>query len=91
MVGKPKETREGASARARFSLDASDEELRKSINDDLMNLTKHSVGTGMDKLSLIFRDNETDLILARLLRILADQNNILIRQNELMLRALRLR
>ncbi len=83
-----KESVEKGSAKILFSPETSNEDLRKAIYDDMLNLASHEAGTGWGRLASVFSGNNTDFMLAQLLKALVDQNKILIRQNELILRAL---
>jgi hypothetical protein len=65
-----------------------DEEIRRRIYEDMVNLAGHEAGTGWMRLGTLLSGNSTDQILGAGLKALIDQNKILIRQNELILRAL---
>lgn len=80
---------EKGEAKMLFSPEMADEDLSKAIYEDMLNLATHEAGTGWARLSAILSGSQTDLLLAQLLKALVDQNKILIRQNELTLRALR--
>ncbi len=80
---------EKSEAKILFSPEMADEDLSKAIYEDMLNLASHEAGTGWARLSAILSGSQTDLLLAQLLKALVDQNKILIRQNELMLRTLR--
>jgi hypothetical protein len=84
-----KQAIEQGEAKILFSPEIADEDLRKAIYDDMLSLASHEAGTGWGRLASIFTGNNTDFMLAQLLKALVDQNKILIRQNELMLRALK--
>lgn len=79
---------EKGEAKMLFSPEMADEDLSKAIYEDMLNLASHEAGTGWARLSAILSGSQTDLLLAQLLKALVDQNKILIRQNELMIRAL---
>ena len=66
----------------------SDEEIKKRINEDMMNLKMHEAGTAWMRLGSLLSFNSTEQILGAGLKAIIDQNKIIIRQNELMLRAL---
>jgi hypothetical protein len=66
-----------------------DEAIRQKISQDMMNLAMHEAGTGWMRLGTLLSGNSTDQILGAGLKALIDQNKILIRQNELLLRALK--
>lgn len=86
-----KEAIEKGETKILFSTEMADEDLRKEIYQDMLNLASHEAGTGWGRLASIFSGNNTDFMLAQLLKALVDQNKIIIRQNELLLRALNLR
>jgi hypothetical protein len=65
-----------------------DEELRKMIYEDMLNLASHEAGTGWMRLGTLLSGNSTDQMLGAGFKALIDQNKIIIRQNELILRAL---
>jgi hypothetical protein len=66
----------------------SDEEIKQKIFEDMMNLSMHEAGTGWMRLGTLLSGSSTDQILGAGLKALIDQNKIIIRQNELMLRVL---
>ncbi|MCJ7559147.1 hypothetical protein MUO79_00835 [Candidatus Bathyarchaeota archaeon] len=66
-----------------------DEEIKQKIYGDMMNLAMHESGTGWMKLGTLLSGNSTDQMLGAGFKALIDQNKILIRQNELILRALK--
>ena len=68
--------------------DLSDSEIRKLIYEDMMNLEKSLAGKGWVRLGTLLKGNSTDQILGAGFKAIIDQNKILIRQNELILRAL---
>ena len=68
--------------------DMSDSEIRKLIYEDMMNLEKSLAGKGWTRLGNLLKGNSTDQILGAGFKAIIDQNKILIRQNELILRAL---
>ena len=84
-----KESVEKGEARILFSPETDDDDLRRAIYEDMLNLASHEAGTGWGRLASIFAGNNTDFMLAQLLKALVDENKILIRQNELILRALK--
>jgi hypothetical protein len=69
--------------------DVPDEEIRKLVYEDMMNLESHEAGTGWMRLGTILSGNSTGKMLGAGFKALIDQNKIIIRQNELMLRALK--
>lgn len=68
--------------------DMSDNEIRKLIYEDMMNLEKSLTGKGWTRLGNLLKGNSTDQILGAGFKAIIDQNKILIRQNELIIRAL---
>lgn len=66
----------------------SDNEIKKKIVEDMNNLRMHEVGTKWMYLGSLLSFNSTEQILASGLKAIIDQNKIIIRQNELMLRAI---
>ena len=71
-----------------ISDEMSDEAIKKKIVEDMMNLQSHEAGTKWMYIGSLLSLNSTDQILASGLKAIIDQNKIIIRQNELMLRAL---
>jgi hypothetical protein len=67
----------------------SDEEIRKRIYEDMMNLASHEAGTAWMRLGTLISGSSTDQMLGAGFKALIDQNKIIIRQNELILRALK--
>ena len=65
-----------------------EDEIKKRIQEDMLNLSMHEAGTGWMRLGTLLSGNSTDQILGAGLKALIDQNKIMIRQNELILRAL---
>jgi hypothetical protein len=66
-----------------------DEEIRKRIYEDMMNLASHEAGTGWMRLGTLLSGNSTDQMLGAGFKALIDLDKILIRQNELILRSLK--
>ena len=62
--------------------------FQKKICEDMMNLAMHEAGTGWMRLGTLLSGNSTDQMLGAGFKALIDQNKIIIRQNELILRAL---
>ncbi len=56
----------------------------KSLSD----LRMHEAGSGWNKFATLFSFNAADRLMAAMLKAIVDQNKIMIRQNELILRAL---
>ncbi len=71
-----------------ISDEMSDEEVKKKIVEDMTNLRSHEAGTKWMYIGSILTLNSTDQILASGLKAIIDQNKIMIRQNELILRAI---
>ena len=71
-----------------FSDEMTDENIRKKIYEDMMNLAMHEAGTGWMRLGTLLSGNSTDQMLGAGFKALIDQNKIIVRQNELILRAL---
>ena len=65
-----------------------DEDIRTGIYENMMDLASHEAGTSWMRLGTLLSGNSTDQILGAGLKAIIDQNKILIRQNELILRAL---
>ena len=72
-----------------ISDEMSDEQLRKKIFEDMMNLAMHEAGTGWMRLGTLLSGSSTDQMLGAGFKALIDQNKIIIRQNELLLRCLK--
>ena len=66
----------------------SDEKIKQKIVEDMNNLRMHEAGTSWMRLGTLLTLNPTDQMLGAGLKAIIDQNKIMIRQNELMLRAL---
>lgn len=66
-----------------------EEEIKQKINRDMMNLAMHEAGTGWMRLGTLLSGNSTDQMLGAGFKALIDQNKIIIRQNELILRSLK--
>ena len=66
-----------------------DQELRNKIAEDMQNLARHEAGTGWLQLGTLLSGNSTDQMLGAGFKALIDQNKIIIRQNELLLRAVK--
>jgi hypothetical protein len=67
----------------------SEEDLRTEIYKDTLNLKMHETGTRWMRVGTLLSGSSTDQMLGAGFKMLVDQNKILIRQNELILRALR--
>lgn len=68
--------------------DMTNEDIRQGIYENMMDLASHEAGTGWMRLGTILSGNSTDQMLGAGFKALIDQNKIIIRQNELILRAL---
>jgi hypothetical protein len=79
---------ETGSAQLLVTDEMTENEIKKRILEDMINLANHEAGTGWMRLGTLLSGNSTDQILGAGLKALIDQNKIIIRQNELMLRAL---
>lgn len=67
----------------------SDEEIKRKIKEDMSNLKLHLTGTGLLGIAAKLTMKAADAAMIDLLKAIIDQQNIIIRQNELILRALR--
>ena len=83
-----KKVKEGAKELL-VSDEMTDETIRKKIIEDMMNLAMHEAGTGWMRLGTLLSGNSTDQMLGAGFKALIDQNKIIIRQNELIIRALK--
>lgn len=72
-----------------YSDEQSDEDLRKAIYQGMLNLAGHEAGSSWMKWGAILSGSSADQITAAGFKALIEENKILIRQQELMLRALR--
>lgn len=71
-----------------ISDDMTDEAIKGQIQQDMRNLKSHEAGSGWMRASTLLSGNSTDRVLMEGFKSLIDQNKIMIRQNELILRAL---
>lgn len=71
-----------------ITLTADNEGLRNEILKSLLDLQRHESGTGIDSFLLKFSLNPGDRLMASMLKAIVDQNKIIIRQNELLRRAI---
>jgi len=71
-----------------ISGEMTDEEIVSKIFEDMSNLAMHEAGTGWMRLGTLLSGSSTDQMLGAGFKALIDQNKIIIRQNELILRAL---
>ena len=67
----------------------SDEVLKAKIHEDMLNLAMHEAGTGWMRFGTLLTLNSTEQMLGAGFKALIDQNKIIIRQNELILRELK--
>jgi len=68
--------------------DMTDEDLKTQIQKDMINLQSSEAGTGWMRFGTLISGNSTDQMLGAGFKALINQNKIIIRQNELILRAL---
>lgn len=66
-----------------------DKEIEDKIFEDMHNLAMHEAGTAWMRLGTLLTLNSTEAIIGACLKGLIDQNKIIIRQNELLLRTLK--
>jgi len=71
-----------------ISDDMTDDELKIQIQEDMKHLAQSEAGSGWMHLGTILSGNSTDQMLGSGFKALINQNKIIIRQNELVLRAL---
>jgi len=71
-----------------ISDEMTDEEIKTKIAEDMMNLAMHEAGTSWMRLGTLLSFDATQQMLGAGFKALIDQNKIIIRQNELLLRAL---
>jgi len=69
-----------------FSDNMSDEDIKNMIFEDMAHLAMHEGGTAWLRLGSILTGNPTNQILVAGFKAIIDQNKIIIRQNELLLR-----
>lgn len=67
----------------------SNEEIKQKIKEDMLNLKTHLAGTGLLGIATALTMKAVDTAMINLLKAIIDQQNIMIRQNELILRSLR--
>jgi hypothetical protein len=80
---------ESGSAQLLVTEKMTDEEIRKRIYEDMMHLAAHEAGSGWMRLGTLLSGSSTDQMLGAGFKALIDQNKIMIRQNELILRSLK--
>ena len=72
-----------------FSDEMTDDQIRMLISQDMSNLTIHEAGTASMSLGTLPSSKSTDQMIGSGFKALADQNKIMIRQNELIIRGLK--
>jgi len=72
-----------------FHTETPDEDLIKSIESDMSNLAMHEAGTKWMRAGTLLTFNPTQQMIGAGFKALMDQNKILIKQNELILRELK--
>lgn len=72
-----------------ISDEMSNEEIKQKIKEDMIHLKSHLSGTGLLGIAAALTMKAADSAMINLLKAIIDQQNIIIRQNELILRALR--
>lgn len=74
---------------AGIAIDESDESLRRGILKSLTDLEGHEKGSSLASLAAIMSLNPEAQITAMMLKAIVDQNKVIIRQNELLYRAIK--
>lgn len=74
---------------AGIAIDESDESLRQGILKSLTDLESHEKGSGLASFAAILSLNPGAQITAMMLKAIVDQNKVIIRQNELLYRAIK--
>ena len=72
-----------------FSDEMTDDQIRMLISQDMSNLAMHEAGTAWMNLSTLLSLKATDQMIGSGFKALVDQNKIMIRQNELIIRGLK--
>lgn len=72
-----------------FSDEVGDDDLRGSIENDMLNLAGHEAGTSWMRAGTLLSLNSRDQMLGAGFKAVIDQNKILIKQNEQILRELK--
>ena len=72
-----------------YSEEMTDEQIRMLISRDMLNLAMHEAGTAWMHLGTLLSLKSTDQMIGSGFKALVDQNKILIRQNELIIRGLK--
>jgi hypothetical protein len=86
---KDEKHEEWIQSKALFLPESTDEEIQQNILEDMSNLAGHEAGTKWMRVGTLLSGNSTDQILGAGLKAIIDQNKIIIRQNELLLREAR--
>ncbi|MDG7002182.1 MAG: hypothetical protein JRN15_24040 [Nitrososphaerota archaeon] len=89
-LAKAQEKIQKGDASILFSEEMSDEDIEEEINKDMMNLLMHEAGTGWMRAGTLLSGNSTDQMLGAGFKAIIDQNKIIIRQNELIRRELKI-
>ena len=74
--------------RVLFSDEMTDDQIRMLISQDMSNLAMHEAGTAWMSPSTLLSLKATDQVIGSGFKALVDQNKIMIRQNELIIRGL---
>jgi hypothetical protein len=72
-----------------FSDEMTDDQIRMLISQDMSNLAMHEAGTAWMSPSTLLSLKATDQVIGSGFKALVDQNKIMIRQNELIIRGLK--
>ncbi len=76
-------------AKVLISSQMTDEDIINKITEDMENLVMHEAGTAWMRLGTLLSGSSTDAMIGAGFKALIDQNKIIIRQNELLLRNLK--
>lgn len=88
-AAKIEEKKEQAIKKAIIHTDHTEEEIIENIQEDIRNLAMHEAGTKWMRIGTLLSLNSTEQMIGAGFKAIIDQNKILIRQNELILRELR--
>jgi hypothetical protein len=72
-----------------FHQNSTYDDINQSIDKDMANFSKHEAGTKGRRIGTLFSLKPTDQMIGAGFKAIIDQNKILIKQNELLLRELR--
>ena len=72
-----------------FHENSTEEDITRSIYNDIANLSNHEAGTKWMRIGTLFSLKPADQMLGAGFKAIIDQNKILIKQNELLLRELK--